>query len=400
MIHKDKYNMLIKSNNFYDFLDTLFQNFKNDFQDYKLKSGFMSFLEETKVNERFSIVCAFGRFIADNGVFNIGASEIDSLSIVYIKKDGIFINKKYIDIITKNDQDVFVYIEFENELNPQEQEIFKQAISKIKNIILEQNWNIEMQSIVNKIKILEPLSKTTLDVLTFSTKKEKKHSELIELIKNDAGLVATLLKVVNSALFGFKNRVENLDSLVTLLGVNFIISIVLSKGIENSLKMDFSVYEQTEESFTDITYSKINLLNIWLSKVDIELKNKLMIPIILSDIGKYIISHEIVSMNLKDDFIKECQDKNIVIYDIEEKFCSINSKDATSLLLNHWKINEDIIFDIKNSKKIEVINEICNIQGNFTEQSIKNGINKAKQYGFDIAKLESSINKLKENIEL
>ncbi|HIP55627.1 MAG TPA: HDOD domain-containing protein [Arcobacter sp.] len=400
MIHKDKYNMLIKSNNFHDFLDTLFQNFKNDFQDYKLKSGFMSFLEETKVNERFSIVCAFGRFIADNGVFNIGASEIDSLSIVYIKKDGIFINKKYIDIITKNDQDVFVYIEFENELNPQEQEIFKQAISKIKNIILEQNWNIEMQSIVNKIKILEPLSKTTLDVLTFSTKKEKKHSELIELIKNDAGLVATLLKVVNSALFGFKNRVENLDSLVTLLGVNFIISIVLSKGIENSLKMDFSVYEQTEESFTDITYSKINLLNIWLSKVDIELKNKLMIPIILSDIGKYIISHEIVSMNLKDDFIKECQDKNIVIYDIEEKFCSINSKDATSLLLNHWKINEDIIFDIKNSKKIEVINEICNIQGNFTEQSIKNGINKAKQYGFDIAKLESSINKLKENIEL
>jgi len=391
---------LIKSNNFHDFLDTLFQNFKNDFQDYKLKSGFMSFLEETKVNERFSIVCAFGRFIADNGVFNIGASEIDSLSIVYIKKDGIFINKKYIDIITKNDQDVFVYIEFENELNPQEQEIFKQAISKIKNIILEQNWNIEMQSIVNKIKILEPLSKTTLDVLTFSTKKEKKHSELIELIKNDAGLVATLLKVVNSALFGFKNRVENLDSLVTLLGVNFIISIVLSKGIENSLKMDFSVYEQTEESFTDITYSKINLLNIWLSKVDIELKNKLMIPIILSDIGKYIISHEIVSMNLKDDFIKECQDKNIVIYDIEEKFCSINSKDATSLLLNHWKINEDIIFDIKNSKKIEVINEICNIQGNFTEQSIKNGINKAKQYGFDIAKLESSINKLKENIEL
>ncbi|HIP12130.1 MAG TPA: HDOD domain-containing protein [Arcobacter sp.] len=400
MIHKDKYNMLIKSNNFHDFLDTLFQNFKNDFQDYKLKSGFMSFLEETKVNERFSIVCAFGRFIADNGVFNIGASEIDSLSIVYIKKDGIFINKKYIDIITKNDQDVFVYIEFENELNPQEQEIFKQAISKIKNIILEQNWNIEMQSIVNKIKILEPLSKTTLDVLTFSTKKEKKHSELIELIKNDAGLVATLLKVVNSALFGFKNRVENLDSLVTLLGVNFTISIVLSKGIENSLKMDFSVYEQTEESFTDITYSKINLLNIWLSKVDIELKNKLMIPIILSDIGKYIISHEIVSMNLKDDFIKECQDKNIVIYDIEEKFCSINSKDATSLLLNHWKINEDIIFDIKNSKKIEVINEICNIQGNFTEQSIKNGINKAKQYGFDIAKLESSINKLKENIEL
>jgi len=400
VIHKDKYNMLIKSNNFHDFLDTLFQNFKNDFQDYKLKSGFMSFLEETKVNERFSIVCAFGRFIADNGVFNIGASEIDSLSIVYIKKDGIFINKKYIDIITKNDQDVFVYIEFENELNPQEQEIFKQAISKIKNIILEQNWNIEMQSIVNKIKILEPLSKTTLDVLTFSTKKEKKHSELIELIKNDAGLVATLLKVVNSALFGFKNRVENLDSLVTLLGVNFIISIVLSKGIENSLKMDFSVYEQTEESFTDITYSKINLLNIWLSKVDIELKNKLMIPIILSDIGKYIISHEIVSMNLKDDFIKECQDKNIVIYDIEEKFCSINSKDATSLLLNHWKINEDIIFDIKNSKKIEVINEICNIQGNFTEQSIKNGINKAKQYGFDIAKLESSINKLKENIEL
>ena len=397
--NKDKCNKLLQSNNFHDFLDKLLQNFKVDFTDYKLKNGFISFLEETKVNERFSIISAFGRFKTEDGMFNIGGSEIDTLSIVYLKKDGIFINKKYIDIMTKHNQDVFLYIEFEEELSCSEQEKFKRLIEHIKNIIMDKNWNVEMENIIHKVNSLEPLSKTVLDILTFSTKEEKTSKELIELIEQDIGLVATLLKVSNSALFGFKNKVESLENLVSLLGINFTISMVLSNNIENSLKMDYSVYGHTPDSFSDIIYSKINLLKIWVCKVDIDLANSLMIPIILSDIGKYIISHEIMSMNLKENFIRDCKDLEISIDEIENKHCAISSLEVTSLLLNNWGISKEIISNIKNNKKIEIINIVCNTREQFTQESILKAITKAQQYGFDISILEDSIKKFQKNLE-
>ena len=399
MFKKDKYSTLSKSNNLHDFLTKLLQNFEIDFKNYKIESGFVSFLEETKVNERFSIISAFGRFVDDKGQFYIGGSEIDSLSIVYLKKDGIFLNKKYIDIMTKNNQDVFLYIEFQEELTLDEEEKFKRVIKYVKKIIMEKSWNSEMANIVNKIKTLTPLSKTVLDVLEFNSKDEKTSQELIRLIQNDIGLVATLLKVVNSALFGFKNKVENLENLVSLLGINFTVSIILSKGIENSLKMDFSVYGHDEDSFSDMILSKINLLNIWLAKVNPKLKNKLMIPIILCDIGKYIISDEIVSMNLKDDFICDCKNIQVSIDDIERKHCAISSLDVTALLLEHWKISEDIINDIQNNKKLEVINIICSTREQFTSESILRGLSKANQYGFDVMVLEDSINKFQQNLD-
>jgi len=155
---------LIKSNNFHDFLDKLLQNFKIDCVDYKLKNGFIAFLEETKVNERFSVISAFGRFVNEDLAFNIGASEIDILSIVYMKKDGMFLKTKYIDIITKNSQDVFLYLELEEELSKEDQEKFKRVITHIKNIIIDKDWNIDLQNIIAKVRSFEPLDKTVLDV--------------------------------------------------------------------------------------------------------------------------------------------------------------------------------------------------------------------------------------------
>ena len=398
MFKKEKYNTLIKSNNFHDFLDKILQNVKIDCVDYKLKNGFIAFLEETKVNERFSVISAFGRFVNDDLSFNICASEIDILSIVYMKKDGMFLKTKYIDIVTKNNQDVFLYLEFEEELCKEDQEKFKRIITHIKNIIIDKDWNSNLKNIITKVKSFEPLDKTVLDVLEFSAKENKESLELVEIIQTDAAVVSTLLKVANSALFGFKNKVDDLDNLVSLLGINMTISLVLAHGVENRMKMDFSVYGHDENTFTNLTYNKITFLNLWLSSINIELRNKLMIPVILSNIGKYIISQEIVSMNLKEDFLNDYSDKSISVYDIEKKYCNISSLDVTALLLNYWGISQSIINDIQNHKKLEILNTLFNTRENFSEQSIHDGICKAKQYGFNIEVLENSIEEFRNKI--
>jgi len=186
--------------------------------------------------------------------------------------------------------------------------------------------------------------------------------------------------------------------LVSLLGINMTISLVLANGIENCMKMDFSVYGHKENTFTNITYSKITFLNLWLSSINIELRNKLMIPVILSNIGKYIISQEIVSMNLKEDFLNDYSDKSISVYDIEKKYCNISSLDVTALLLSYWGISQSIINDIQNHKKLEILNTIFNTREHFSEQSIHDGICKAKQYGFNIEVLENSIEEFRNKI--
>ena len=271
-----------------------------------------------------------------------------------------------------------------------------------------------MKDIIKDIESLPPLSKTLINIITFSQKKDKTNEELISLIKDDSLLISSLLKISNSALFGFKNKVTNIQNLVNLLGVNFTVSLILSNSLEKSFNIDFSPYGINQEEFQNRTCLAINFLNLWLSKIDINLKNNLLLPVILVDIGKHLLSTKIINQNKKNDFLSKIQKDLECLTSLEKKFCSISSLEITIKLLKYWNIDKNIINNIKHIDKIEispknyeksakildVVKTICNISTPLSENSIKRGLEKAKEYDFDIEILNDIVSKMKERISI
>jgi len=58
------------------------------------------------------------------------------------------------------------------------------------------------------------------------------------LISQDVGLSGTILKVVNSDLYGLKNKISSIEQAVNLLGMTSIINIVNGLSIKNELDTD------------------------------------------------------------------------------------------------------------------------------------------------------------------
>ena len=63
-------------------------------------------------------------------------------------------------------------------------------------------------NILQKIESLPPLPKTIIDIEEFRKRKDKEAADLLDIIEKDALIISTLLKISNSAMFGFRSKVE------------------------------------------------------------------------------------------------------------------------------------------------------------------------------------------------
>ena len=141
-----------------------------------------------------------------------------------------------------------------------------------------------------KIDSLPPLPQTLLDLEEFKKSSNKELDRLEEIISQDPLIVATLLKVANSAMFGFSNKVEKASRAIHLLGVNFTLSIAFGSAIKNSLDTDLGTYGISSDGFMRIANMSSNLLSLWMVKVDNELKEELLLPMFLLEAGRFVLS--------------------------------------------------------------------------------------------------------------
>jgi len=281
-------NFIDENTTLYEFLDFSLITIEKEFKKYNLTGGFIAYLDETKVSTRFKIISSFGNFLNSNKIKVISAKEIDKLSTVFISKKSLIRDNLYIDLINKNSQDIFIYLEFKENLKINEQKEINQFFDILNLKIKNKNWNRYMTSIVDQVEELPALSQTIIDTLSFSTQINKKPEELIDILSTDPIIIATLLKTVNSAIFGFKNDVESIEDLIYLMGVDFTISIVLSNSLENSINIDISAYNMTQNEFKDYLAKKIRFMTSWLKYENPEIQKKLYLPLILQDLGKFL----------------------------------------------------------------------------------------------------------------
>lgn len=400
----EKYKEFInKDTTLYEFLEFILNTIEDEFKNYTLVGGFIAYLDETKVSTRFKIISSIGKFLNANNIKIISAKEIDKLSTVFMTKEPLLKENLYIDIVNKNSQDIFIYLEFNTILNKNEQIEITNYFNILNGLIKNTNWGENMNTIIDQIEELPALSKTILDTLNFSTKTDKTSEELVEILSNDPIIIATLLKTINSAIFGFRNEVETLENLIYLMGVDFTISIVLANSIQDSVNIDISAYGISQDEFKDYLALKIRFMTSWLRSVNPRLQKKLYLPLILQDLGKFIISKELSSTNRIQKFLKEIKEKPYNIDKIERKYCSYSSTEVTVLILEHWNLSKTILDTLNGNCKelshiLTLINTLFNIAKPLDDVFIQSSLKQAAELNFDTNLLEQQINLLKKDI--
>ena len=85
-----------------------------------------------------------------------------------------------------------------------------------------------LSDVLEEIKSLEPLPEVALRVLQLAREEDVIPRELVAVIQTDAAITAKVLKLCNSAYFGFRREIASLHEAGNLLGVSTLVNLVLT----------------------------------------------------------------------------------------------------------------------------------------------------------------------------
>ena len=273
---------------------------------------------------------------------------------------------------------------------------------------------MQIDDLLRRVESIPPLPRTIILIEEYRRKSEKEISELHDIISKDALIVTNLLKIANSAMFDFRSKVETPIRAISLLGINFTISVAISASSQKLLVTTLAPYGLTNDNFMNSSNIASVLASLWLGKIDETIKDEIILPALLIDIGKYIIADMILNEQKEKEFKAKIEEGILSIEEVEKEFLGFSSSFVTAQIFKHWKLSPNLINSIefvddinnvskefeRKAKILSVIKTVANIKEPLSEKSIKEAIIKAKEYGFDTNILAQTIENLKTKIDL
>jgi HD-like signal output (HDOD) protein len=269
-----------------------------------------------------------------------------------------------------------------------------------------------IQDITKLIDALPPLPQTLIKLEEFKQKSVQEPIELLQILEQDPLIMATLLKIANSAMFGFRNKVETTKKAIELIGVNFTLSIAFGSAIKSTLNTNLEAYHISSDEFIELSNMSSNLLSRWLGPCETELKEQLLLPVFLQETGKFVLSNLAVEKNKADEFYKEIKDDVSKISKIEKAYFGASSSEVTAIIFEQWGLDDKLINIIKNVDRAEKVDEkykkatqilsvikvLCNPIDPLSDTSVEEGIKLAKLYKLDSRYLTKAIDIMQDRI--
>ncbi|MDD2895421.1 MAG: HDOD domain-containing protein [Aliarcobacter sp.] len=266
-------------------------------------------------------------------------------------------------------------------------------------------------NILEKIESLPPLPKTIIEIEEFRKKLNKEALDLLQIIEKDALIISTLLKISNSAMFGFRSKVETPSRAINLLGINFTISIAIGGTVQNLLMTNLEPYGINSDDFMRASNISSTLASLWLSKVDVELKEEIILPALLQETGKFILSDLILSEK-KSELFKSKIASGASVKDVEKELLGVTTSEITAQIFRHWKLSDNLINMIehvddisnaadsfkKKSQILDVIKTACSIKEPLSDENIGKAVEKVTAYGLDVKIFKKAIETLQDRL--
>jgi HD-like signal output (HDOD) protein len=266
--------------------------------------------------------------------------------------------------------------------------------------------------LLEEIASLAPLPTSIIELDQFRNTDSVDVDKLMEIIKKDPLMVANILKVANSSMFGFRSKIETLSRAINLLGIKFTVSIAIGSAIQNNIKSNLLAYAVSNEDFIYTSSLATNIVNTWVSSIDFDLKNELLLPAFLQEIGKFIISEVIQKEKKTEDFLNDLENTKDISF-CEEKYIGFTCARITANIFKHWNLSHNIIFPIayaediescpesfkQKAKILQIVKILCDIRHPLSDKNVEKALKKVAFYNFDVEQFLNSIDVIKEVIE-
>ena len=177
------------------------------------------------------------------------------------------------------------------------------------------------------------------------------------------------------------------------------------------LATDLSPYGIKSEDFMKASTASSNLVNLWLGKINNELKDEVLLASILQETGKFILA-DLILHDGKSELFKGKIAAGKTVEEAEKELLEVTTSQITAKIFRHWKLSDNLINIIENvddisnaqpeyKKKaqiLDVIKTACSVKSPLSDENIEKAVFKAHQYGFDIKIFTKAIETLQDRL--
>jgi len=267
-------------------------------------------------------------------------------------------------------------------------------------------------SIIDSIKSLPPLSTTIMEINRIYADENATIKDMAKAIEHDPMIIANILKIANSPLYGFGREIKNAAQAVSLFGMNMTRSIAIGNSIKKLLNVDMQPYGITSEEFAKISSLQATLMFSWYKKIDRRKAEELYLAAFLQETGKILIASEVIQNDETISFASEIENSNNIAM-VENAYSNATCGEVTALVFKHWGFDSNFIEMIKYSDNpsaapdsikeystaLNIVKTVVPVNKPFSDMSINFGLKKAADAGYDTALLQETISHIVDKSE-
>ncbi|WP_294961005.1 HDOD domain-containing protein [Sulfurimonas sp.] len=258
--------------------------------------------------------------------------------------------------------------------------------------------------ILKKIKQLPPLPESAMQIEAVYQDPDSSFNDMVKILEKDPLLTADILKDANSPLYGFSREINAISQAVGLFGMGTVRGFALASIVKKSFALDLSPYGINNDMFSALSKKQHGLMTAWCIRKENKLLGILSPAAFLVEIGKVLISQQIITEGKQEAFrdaLNELQDVEAA----EKKVVGVDTPEVSSTIFKHWRFEEGLVDtianclspenaepeDIRAAQILHVVRTCVPINGIITDASIETAKTLIEKYDLDMESFDKAI---------
>jgi HD-like signal output (HDOD) protein len=260
------------------------------------------------------------------------------------------------------------------------------------------------EEILKKIKQLPPLPESAMKIEAVYQDPDSSFNDMVKILEKDPLLTADILKAANSPLYGFSREINAISQAVGLFGMGTVRGFALASIVKKSFALDLSPYGISNDMFSALSKKQHGLMTSWCLRKENKLLGVLSPAAFLVEIGKVLISQQILS-DSKEEAFKTALAEFDDVEAAEREIVGVDTPEVSATIFAQWKFEEglvDVIRNCQNPEKAEeadrrpaqilnVVRIAVPINGVITDASIAAAKELITKYNLDMESFDTAI---------
>lgn len=200
-----------------------------------------------------------------------------------------------------------------------------------------------LPDILDEIKNLEPLPEVATRVLELSAKPDVVPGELVAIIQTDVAMTAKVLRLTNSAYYGFQREIASIHEAGNLLGVSVLVNLVLTACTGRYFRRSDADAEATRRQWERSVENALaaSLLARLVGGVD---KNRAYTAGLLQELGMIVLAR-FLRARAKD--VARAQELGLTEIEAERAVIGVDHAEIGARLAERWSFPEILVDTIR-----------------------------------------------------